>query len=154
MEAQIYEHVQKFLTLAFVPRNTQWSYYSLDGCEIITIRVLNIIAGTMKEAISLGKAEDIEIVNPLDCWRDVMILPDVNGSISYLTLETCGGGESKWDIMIHVKPVVVEYNEVVLVIWFDQNCAIGIFYIQCSHLSSRGSSSHLREMFVRLCGHD
>jgi hypothetical protein len=91
------------LTLVLVPRDTQWRYYGFDGSEVVTIHVFDTITDAMKRTVSPGKTEDAEVVDPLDCWGDVVMLPDINGSISYFTLETRGGGKSKWDIVINVE---------------------------------------------------
>jgi len=119
-------------------------YYGFDGCEIITICMRDTIADAMKKTISLGKAEDAEVVNPLDCWRNVIMLPYINSSIGYPPLKTRGRSKTKWDIMIHVEKILKVYHKVPFVIRFNGDCVIGTFHIQHSCLGSWRSSSHLR----------
>jgi len=57
----------------------------------------------MKGAVSLGKAEDAEIVYPLDCRRDLVVFPDVDGRIGDLALETRGRRESERNVMVYVE---------------------------------------------------
>jgi hypothetical protein len=100
----------------------------------------------MKMAISPGKAEDVEIIDPFDCWRDAMVLPDIDSSIGYFALETGGGCETKRNIVVNVKDPIVMYNKVPFVIGFDRDRAIGTFHIQHGSLSSQRSGSHLRKI--------
>src|ERR1700733_12933005 len=119
--------------------------------EIVTIHIFDTITNAMKSAVNFGETKDIEVVNPLDCWRDVMVLPDIDSGISYFALKTGGRGESKWDIMIHVEKAIKVYNEVPFVIRFDGNHVIGTFHIQCGSLSSWRCSSYLRKICIRSC---
>jgi hypothetical protein len=88
VEAQINERVRELLTLIFVPRNAQWGNGGLYICEIVTISMFDTITDAEEGAVSFGKAEDTEIVNPLDGWRNVEMFPDIDGSIGYFALET------------------------------------------------------------------
>jgi hypothetical protein len=102
------------------------------------------VADAVKKSISLRKAEDAEVVDPLDCWRDVMMFPYINSGIGYFALKTRSGGKTKWDIVIHVEKTLEVYHEVPFVIGFNGDRAIGTFHVQCSSLCSWRSSSHLR----------
>jgi hypothetical protein len=132
VETAIEKGIRKFLAFALVPRDTKWSYHGFDGCEVITIWMIDTITGTEKCAIRLGKAEDIEIVDPLNCWGDFMMLLDVDSSIGYFALEARGRCEAERDIMIHVEQTIKVNDKELFVIRFHGDCAICTVNVQHS----------------------
>jgi len=91
--------------------------------------------------------KDIKVIDPLDCWEDFKVMPDVNGSIGNFVLETRSGSKAKGNIMVNVKEAIKLDDEISFMIRFHGDSVICIFHIQCSSLSAQWGSCDLRENF-------
>jgi hypothetical protein len=78
------------------------------------------------------------------------MFPDVNGGISYLTLKTRSGCETKRNIVIHEEETIKKHNDVSFVIRFHGDCAIGTFHIQRGSLSTMRSGCDLRTIVYEI----
>lgn len=128
-----------------MPRNAQRSYNIFDKCEVVIIMIFGTITDTEIESVRLGKAKDVEVINPLDCGGDFVVLPDVNGGISDFTLEACSGSKSKGDIMVDVENIFEVNDKEAFVIGFDGHRAIGAFDVKSGRLRAGRGSRDLGE---------
>lgn len=129
--------VGELLTLLLMPRNAQRSYRVFDGSEVISVTIFKSIADAKKLAVRFGKTKNIEVIHPLECRGDFVVLPYVYGGVRDLSLETRSRGETKWNILVNVEEVLEANHEEAFVIGFHGHGAIGAFYIKGSRLSAR-----------------
>lgn len=134
-----------------MPRDAQRSYDIFDGREIVVVAIMDTITDTEVQSVRAGKAEDIEVVDPLDRRSDFVMFPYVDGGISDLALEPSCRGESKRDIVVNVEDVFEANNKEALVIGFDGHRAIGTFNVKSGRLCPERGIRDLGEILVRLC---
>lgn len=91
------------------------------------------------------KAEDSEIIYPLDSRIDPKMFENVNGRVSDLALKTGGRSKAEGHVVVKIVETLEKDDEVTFVIRFERNSAISAFNVESSSLSARRRVRHLKE---------